>query len=65
MILTTSAAIWLLFTSNPSTKFHLAPFGGTEAVASGLAGVGMAVNQRSEIELLDWILVGSRKCDNI
>ena len=57
-----SSIIRLTPPSDPSVKFHLRLSGDSEAATSGLAGVGVALSDRAEAALLDWIPVDSRLC---
>ena len=57
-----STIIRLTPPSNQSVMFHLRLSGDPEAQASGLAGVGVALSERAEAALIDWIPVDSRLC---
>ena len=55
-------SVVLQLKSPTSPPFHLRLSGDAVASASGLAGVGVALSNRAEAALLDWIPVNSRLC---
>jgi hypothetical protein len=57
-----SSVIRLTSPANSERTFHLRLSGDTEAMASGQAGVGIALSERAEAALLDWIPIDSRLC---
>lgn len=54
-----SSVIRLTSQSSPSVKFCLRLSGDSEAPASGVVAIGVALIERAEAELLDWIPVYS------